>query len=531
MVALVAVTAGPAAAADRKAPTQPTNLRVTDKTTTSISVAWDRSTDNVGVLGYELFKSSKRVAKTNNLSYTFGSLKCGTSYKLAVDAFDAAGNRSRKTSFTRLTEACPITAPPTNTALPTVSGVAVDGQTLTAATGSWSGSPTAYVRQWVRCDAGGAGCNDVAGATGTTYVLATTDVGSTIRVRITATNAMGSTSATSAQTAVVDSPPAPGSFPASFFTGPLGMANILPGRSPGVLLGAFADGSWDSQKNQWLSRESFLGRQFDLYGLHYAAPNDTCDYGGTVAPYTGGREAWVVNHGGIPVISWTHGWTIAAVNAGSADACIRAVARRAAAFGHRHLLRMYWEFNGDWMRWSGSGQPFIDAWRRTVNLFRAEGATNVGFVWSPDGGYRDKAFASYPGDEWVDWVGMSLYNMNKAGTWCGATNSGPWCEMGYVLSYDPVKYPTIYDRYSTRKPFILGESASVEDPLVAGRKGQWFRNARSEISSRLQNLRGFTYFDIDLTQSENFNWRLDTSQSSLDGFRELARDPFFNTRS
>jgi hypothetical protein len=123
-------------------------------------------------------------------------------------------------------------------------------------------------------------------------------------------------------------------------------------------------------------------------------PNSTGapDYGGTVAPCTGGRETWVVNHGGIPVVNWTHGWTIDAVNAGAADARIRAVARRAAAFGYRHLLRSYWEFNGDWFRWSGSGQTFIDAWRRTVRLFREEGATNVGFVWSPDGGYRDKAF-------------------------------------------------------------------------------------------------------------------------------------------
>jgi glycosyl hydrolase family 26 len=56
---------------------------------------------------------------------------------------------------------------------------------------------------------------------------------------------------------------------------------------------------------------------------------------------------------------------------------------------------------------------------------REEGATNVGFAWSPDGGYRDKAFASYPGDDYVDWVGMSLYNMNKDGTWCSPHNSGP----------------------------------------------------------------------------------------------------------
>lgn len=319
-------------------------------------------------------------------------------------------------------------------------------------------------------------------------------------------------------------------FPASFFTGPLGANNILPPKTTGALLGTFGDGSWDQQKSQWVSRESSIGRQFDFYALHYAAPTDACDYGGIYAPYAGGREAWVVDRGAIPVINWTHGWTIDAVNAGTADACLRAVARRAAAFGHRHLLRIYWEFNGGWFRWSGSGQPFIDAWQRTVRIFKEEGATNVGFVWSPDGGYRDKAFESYPGDEWVDWAGVSLYNMNKEGAWCSPYDSGPWCEAAHVLSHDPVNYPTIYDVYSERKPFILGENGSVEDPLSPGRKAQWFRNAREQIKTCCPNLRAISYFDVDLTATEGFNWRLDTSSSALEAFRELALDPFFNTR-
>jgi Glycosyl hydrolase family 26 len=215
----------------------------------------------------------------------------------------------------------------------------------------------------------------------------------------------------------------PTGFPASFFTGPLGAANIVPGKRTGALLGTWADGSWDQQKSQWAARESYIGRQLDFYALHYGAPTDSCDWGGTVGPYIGGHETWVVNRGAIPIVNWTHGGTIDSVNAGKADECIRAVARRAAAFGYRHLLRIYWEFNGGWFRWSASGQAFIDAWRRTVRLFREEGATNVGFIWSPDGGYRDKAFASYPGDDYVDWVSVSLYNMNQVGT--GAARTSP----------------------------------------------------------------------------------------------------------
>ena len=94
-------------------------------------------------------------------------------------------------------------AVPGNTALPAISGTAKDGQTLTSTTGTWTGSPTSYARAWQRCDTAGANCVAISGATATTYLLTSTDVGKTIRVKVTATNASGSSSATSAATATV----------------------------------------------------------------------------------------------------------------------------------------------------------------------------------------------------------------------------------------------------------------------------------------------------------------------------------------
>jgi hypothetical protein len=92
---------------------------------------------------------------------------------------------------------------PANTVLPAISGTAKDGQTLTSTTGTWTGSPTSYVRQWLRCDTAGANCTNISGATSTTYVLTATDVGKTIRVKVTATNGSGSANVNSAQTATV----------------------------------------------------------------------------------------------------------------------------------------------------------------------------------------------------------------------------------------------------------------------------------------------------------------------------------------
>src|SRR5690349_17920775 len=98
---------------------------------------------------------------------------------------------------------------PSNTALPVVSGTAQQGQTLSGTAGSWSSNqaPT-FAYQWQRCDSGGGSCIDVGGATGQSYVLTATDVGSTMRFAVTATNKFGSATATSAPTTLVLPPPA-----------------------------------------------------------------------------------------------------------------------------------------------------------------------------------------------------------------------------------------------------------------------------------------------------------------------------------
>ena len=99
--------------------------------------------------------------------------------------------------------------PAANTAGPTVGGVARDGSTLTANPGTWDGTPTiTYEYQWQRCDAAGANCVDIPGETGSTYTLTPADVGSTIRVLVTAVNDAGS-SAPSASAPSATSPSSP----------------------------------------------------------------------------------------------------------------------------------------------------------------------------------------------------------------------------------------------------------------------------------------------------------------------------------
>ena len=90
-----------------------------------------------------------------------------------------------------------------NTSLPTIAGAAQQGQTLTADAGVWTGSPSAFAYVWSRCDAAGATCTPIAGATARTYVPTAADSGATLRVDVTGSNKVSSAKASSAVTAAV----------------------------------------------------------------------------------------------------------------------------------------------------------------------------------------------------------------------------------------------------------------------------------------------------------------------------------------
>lgn len=120
-------------------------------------------------------------------------------------------------------------AVPVNTAAPTISGTPREGETLTASTGTWTGTPPiTYAYQWLRCDRNGNSCAAIGGANERTYQLRNPDEGNTLRVRVTATNNDGSANARSAQTALIgdrQQPPATG-CPSG--TGPVAVGSISP---------------------------------------------------------------------------------------------------------------------------------------------------------------------------------------------------------------------------------------------------------------------------------------------------------------
>ena len=94
-----------------------------------------------------------------------------------------------------------VPAPPGLLGTPSIDGVAAPGYVLTCNPGTWSNGPT-FAYRWLRCNRLGNSCVLLA-ADGTTYRLGQADVGNTLRVRVTASNADGRTAARSEQSDVV----------------------------------------------------------------------------------------------------------------------------------------------------------------------------------------------------------------------------------------------------------------------------------------------------------------------------------------
>jgi chitodextrinase len=172
----VNATTSPCSSGDTQAPTTPGSFRTTGATQTSVSVAWNASSDNTGVSGYGYYRDGGPVANGTGTSYAFGGLACGTSYTLAVDAYDAAGNRSGKAQLSAPTAAC-STPPP---------------------------APSGSGNMWVDTNGGscarqaGAGAyNDAQACASFAAAYAAASSGDTVRVR-------------------------PGTYPAQFFAGGVG---------------------------------------------------------------------------------------------------------------------------------------------------------------------------------------------------------------------------------------------------------------------------------------------------------------------
>ncbi len=234
-----------------------------------------------------------------------------------------------------------------------------------------------------------------------------------------------------------------------------------------------------------------------------------------------------IQAGRIPLITWQpiqekSGIPLDDIIGGTYDDMIQTRAQQSRQASKPILLRWGHEMNGDWFPWGGvknganaeATQKYIAAYRHVHDIFTAEGASNVLWVFCPnadsvpDSPWNDWT-QYYPGDDYVDWTGFDGYN------W-GTTQSygSKWQEFSDIAA-------PIYPGLATKgKPIIVAETASTE---IGGNKAAWIAGIVPALQSSYPQIRALTWFN-----AVDIDWPIDTSPQSLAAFRVMAEDTYFN---
>jgi hypothetical protein len=157
---------------------------------TSFTYQWLRCTNGA---------CNKAITNAGNAqTYLIKAADVGHTLEVQVTATNTGGSATAMSAQTPvIASAVPV---PVNQGAPTISGTLEVGQTLTEGAASWTNSPTALAYQWRRCDSNRANCQNISGATAKTYTLTNADLGATMQVAESATNAGGTATAFSAVT-------------------------------------------------------------------------------------------------------------------------------------------------------------------------------------------------------------------------------------------------------------------------------------------------------------------------------------------
>jgi beta-mannanase len=237
----------------------------------------------------------------------------------------------------------------------------------------------------------------------------------------------------------------------------------------------------------------------------------------------------VIAAGAIPQIVWEPWYwgdnnkiKLNDITSGQWDSYITTWAKDIKKFGKPIFLRVAHEFNIEGYPWGivnndKDPQNYVKAYRHVVDIFKKEKVTNVKWVWCfmnysfPDESWNDWVKA-YPGDAYVDWVGIDGYNWGTTQSW------SDWQAFKYLFR-DQVRqskklWPT--------KPIMVAEFAAAEK---GGDKAAWIKEIPGYLKSSLRDIDAILWFD----EKKEADWRVNSSSKAQAAYAEIMKDPLFSS--
>ncbi len=475
---------------DAVSPSAPSGLALTSVAATTVSLSWQPSRDNRRVKGYVLYRDGAFVVARSRTSTTFQGLVCGRTYRLGVAAFDAAGNQSDVASLSASTSPCPDTLAPTRPA-----NVTQTGATGTTISLFWSRSLD---------DVGVAGYGlylagvPIGNAAGTSFVVTGLKCGTSHMLGIDSYDSAGNRSAVTSVFASTSAcpvtatvplsppPPAPAPTPQAVTPPPPSPAPAPPTPTPppptppasrnelAVYAGP-GDPAGVAAFGTWLGRTptravDFLDHRYGWTGIE--------NPGWMMKAWAGNPYKLTIS---VPLLPAGAG-TLQQGAAGAYNASFDRLARALVSAGRGDsILRLGWEFNGNWMPWQARNDPAAYAayWRQVVNTMRAVPGQSFKFDWCPNLGWEISE-SSYPGDAYVDYIGQDVYD--PLGNWGGSWSTLQTFDWGLNWHRDFAR--------AHGKPMSFPEWGlwGVDNPDFIQRMHDWIRQ---------NNVAYHSYFNVD----------------------------------
>jgi hypothetical protein len=257
------------------------------------------------------------------------------------------------------------------------------------------------------------------------------------------------------------------------------------------------------------SFEQMVGRDLDVANYYV-------DF--TTPAFNAAAATAISDQGVTPMITWEPwdsaladpedepGYSLATIIGGDWDSLLTTWAKGIAKWGKPLMLRFGQEMNGDWYPWSegvngNTAGQYVAAWRHVHDIFVANHATNVKWVWSPNVDFPGSISLAelYPGDDYVNYVGVDGYNWGTSQPWSA------WQSPSQIFDATLAEVHTF-----TEKPIILAEVASAEK---GGSKAAWIAQFFSWLRTK-PSVQGFVWFDYQ----KEADWLVNSSPAAKTAF-------------